>query len=365
MLCIRSILLPFISLPLALGLSACNPAAQPDPRTESPLVRTAVVGEFTRAEKAYTGTVVARVQSDLGFRVGGKVVRRLVDTGATVKRGQPLMQIDPADLTLALAAQSSAVSAARALAAQTAADERRYRTLVATGGVSASAYDQAKAAADSARAQLGAAQAQEDVARHQAGYSVLSADEDGVVMETLAEPGQVVTAGQTVVKLAHAGPREAVVYLPETQRPALGTTGQARLYGDSSITGTATLRQLSDTADPQTRTFEARYVLTGAMSEAPLGATVTVALSDSAAAGALVSVPLGAIYVAGQGPGVWLVAGENPKVLWRAVRLSGLTEENAVLSGGLKPGDRFVTLGAHLLHQDEAVRLADNSGAAK
>ena len=125
------------------------------------------------------------------------------------------------------------------------------------------------------------------------------------------------------------------------------------------------MRQLSDTADPQTRTFEARYVLTGAMSEAPLGATVTVALSDSAAAGALVSVPLGAIYDAGQGPGVWLVAGENPKVLWRAVRLSGLTEENAVLSGGLKPGDRFVTLGAHLLHQDEAVRLADNSGAAK
>jgi len=360
----RSTLLTFITFPLALGLSACNPAKPADPRTETPLVRTAVVGEFLHNEKAYTGTVVARVQSDLGFRVAGKVVNRLVDTGATVKRGQPLMQIDPADLTLAVAAQTGAVTAARALTAQTAADERRYRMLVGQGAVSASSYDQAKAAADSARAQLSAARAQEDVARHQVGYSVLTADDDGVVMATLAEPGQVVAAGQTVVKLAHAGPREAVVYLPETQRPVLGSTGQARLYGGSPMTGTATLRQLSDAADPQTRTFEARYVLTGAMVTAPLGATVTVELPDTGADG-LVNVPLGAVYDEGQGPGVWLVTGEQPKAVWRAVRLSGLTEESAVLSGGLKPGDRFVTLGAHLLHQDEAVRLADNHEAAK
>ncbi|TCL06041.1 MULTISPECIES: efflux RND transporter periplasmic adaptor subunit [Sodalis] len=359
-----STFLVFVAVPLALGLTACGQAQQPDPRTGSPLVRTAVVEEFSHAEKAYTGTVVARVQSELGFRVAGKVVRRLVDAGATVKRGQPLMQIDPADLALAAQAQTGAVMAARALAAQTSADERRYRTLVAKGVVSASAYDQAKAAADSARAQLNAAQAQEDVARHQAGYSVLTADDDGVVMETLAEPGQVVSAGQTVVKLAHAGPREAVVYLPETQRPLLGTTGQARLYGDRPMSGRATLRQLSDTADPQTRTFEARYVLSGAMVTAPLGATVTVALPDPGADG-LVSVPLGALYDEGQGPGVWLVAGDKPKAVWRAVRLSGLTEESAILSGGLKPGDRFVTLGAHLLHQDEAVRLADNGGAVK
>ncbi len=351
-------------LPLALVLTACGPADQPDPRSGLALVRTAVVGEVFPVEKNYTGTIVARVESNLGFRVAGKVVKRLVDTGQTVRQGQPLLQLDPTDLTLANAAQRGAVQSARALAYQASAEEKRYRELVAKGVVSRSAYDQAKAAADSARAQLDAAQAQAEVTRNQAGYALLTADADGVVIATLGEPGQVVSAGQTVVKLAHAGPREAVVYLPETHRPSLGSTGKAALYGDSRLTGTATLRQLSDAADPQTRTFEARYVLSNALATAPLGATVTVQLSDPDAKG-LVSVPLSALDDHGQGPGVWLITGERPYASWQAVQLAGLTDENALLSGGLNAGDRFVALGAHLLHQGEPVRLSANIEAAK
>lgn len=353
-----------LTLPLALVLTACGPAEQPDPRAGMPLVRSAVVGNVDSAGKTYTGTVVAKVQSDLGFRVAGKVMKRWVDSGQTVKRGQPLMQIDPTDLTLASAAQMGAVQAARSQAYQTSADEKRFRDLVGKGVVSRSAYDQAKAAADTARAQLAAAQAQADVARNQAGYSLLTADDDGVVVATLSEPGQVVGAGQTVVKLAHAGPREALVYLPETERPPLGSTGQAALYGDGRLTGTATLRLLSDAADPQTRTFEARYVLAGAIHSAPLGATVTVQLPDPAADG-LISIPLSALYDQGQGPGVWLITGVRPSVTWQAVRLAGLTDERAMLSGGLQAGDRFVALGAHLLHQGEPVRLTADGEAAK
>src|SRR5439155_1393545 len=148
--------------------------------------------------------VAARVQSDLGFRVPGKVLERLVDAGQTVKRGQPLMRIDPADLRLAMRAHEEAVVAARARARQTADDEARYRDLVAGGAVSASAYDKAKADAESARAQLNAAEARADVARNETGYAVLVADGGGVVVETLAEPGQVVNAGQVVVRVAHA-----------------------------------------------------------------------------------------------------------------------------------------------------------------
>ena len=122
---------------------------------------------------------------------------------------------------------------------------------------------------------------------------MLLADADGTVVETLAEPGQVVAAGQTVVKLAHAGPREAPVNLPETERPVLGAEAQATLYG-VTITVSAHLRQLSDAADPMTRTFEARYVLDGQGAQAPLGATVTLHFSSPAAA-PTVEVPLGAI----------------------------------------------------------------------
>src|SRR2546422_5100558 len=165
-------------------------------------------------------------------------------------------------------------------------DEARYRDLVAGGAVSASAYDKAKADAESARAQLNAAEARADVARNETGYAVLVADGDGVVVETLAEPGQVVNAGQVVVRVAHAGRREAVIELPETLRPAIGSTGRATLYG-SGLTGPAKLRQLSDAANRQTRTFEARYVLEGRLADAPLGSTISIQISEGRSAPAL------------------------------------------------------------------------------
>src|SRR5207237_2861514 len=235
-----------------------------------PSVTIAVPKPAAASERALTGIVSARVLSNLGSRVPGKVIERLVDAGQDVRAGQPLMRLDPKDLDLALTAKENAVAAARALAAQARTDEARYRQLTADGWVSRQRYDQAKAAADSAGAQLTAAEAQADVARNEAGYSRLLADADGTVVATLAEPGQVVAAGQTVVKLAHAGPREAVVNLPETVRPAIGSPAQARVYGRGSTPSPAHLRQLSDAADPSTRTYDARYVLDGDASRAPL-----------------------------------------------------------------------------------------------
>lgn len=327
-----------------------------DPRTAPPLVRVASAGTAGAARREFTGVVGARVQSDLGFRVGGKVVARLVDAGQTVRRGQVLMRIDATDYGLASQAAASSVAAARARAVQASADEVRYRDLVSAGAVSASVYDQKKAAALTARAELSAAEAQARASRNDAGYTVLVADADGTVTETLAEPGQVVGAGQAVVRLARSGPREAIIALPETLRPALGTVAAARTY--SGLDGTAQLRQLSDAADPATRTFEARFVLAGAAAAAPLGSTITVRLgaSDQPAA---ISVPLGAIYDRGQGPGVWVIAGKgDPKVSWRPVKLAALGEESATVSAGLRPGERFVALGAHMLHPGQAVRIA-------
>lgn len=352
-------------LALPFALVACGGKAPTDPRTEAPLVRAAIVQDAIPTARSFTGTVAARVQSDLGFRVSGKVLQRLVDAGQTVKRGQPLMRIDPVDLKLAAQARQEAVAAARARAKQTADDEARYRDLRGTGAISASAYDQIKAAADAAKAQLSADEADADVANNASGYAQLVADGDGVVMETLAEPGQVVSAGQTVVRLAHAGPREAVVQLPETLRPAIGASAQAALFGKEGVSVPATLRQLSDAADPLTRTFEARYVLQGELASASLGATVTIRISaGNATMQTGLQVPMGSLFDAGKGPGVWVIEGSPAKVSWRPVMVQHLDDDSARIAGQLKQGDRVVALGAHLLREGEQVRVASQAAAA-
>ncbi|APR35709.1 efflux RND transporter periplasmic adaptor subunit [Paraburkholderia sp. SOS3] len=348
----------------SLALAACGDRQPPDPRTEPPLVLTRVVQQAMGASRSFTGVVGARVQSDLGFRVQGKVIERMVDSGQTVKRGQPLMRIDPIDLGLQVRSQQELVNAAQARATQTAADEARYRDLVAAGAVSASTYDQLKAAADSARAQLVAAKAQADLANNASGYAVLVADADGVVVDTLAEPGQVVAAGQIVVRLAHAGPREAVVQLPETLRPAPGSVAQASLYGAVTKSLPATLRQLSDSADRLTRTYEARYVLSGALANAPLGATVMVDLAgENRQREAALEVPVGALFDPGTGAGVWTIEGSPAHASWHKVHVAALGDETATVTGDLHEGERVVALGAQLLHDGEKVRLADDSMA--
>jgi RND family efflux transporter MFP subunit len=374
----RRLLLSTAALAAAMGLGSAavfvlgpptaissepNTAAETDPRLRPQLVRIAMVKPAGASERAFTGIISARVQSNLGFRVPGKVIERLVDAGQDVRAGQPLMRLDQKDLALALTARENAVAAARALAAQARADEARYRQLTADGWVTRQRYDQAKAAADSAEAQLAAAEAQADVARNEAGYSRLLADADGTVVETLAEPGQVVAAGQTVVKLAHAGPREATVNLPETMRPAIGSPALARVYGSASVPTPARLRQLSDAADAASRTYEARYVLDGEASQAPLGATVTVTLATGGATKA-VEVPLGALYDNGQSSGVWVVDLQLSSVSLRAVQVHRLAEETVIVTG-VNSGERIVALGANLLREGERVHIADESVAAR
>src|SRR5579859_3745355 len=227
-----------------LTLAGCG-KSEADPRTEAPLVRITAAQPASAQERGFTGHVASRVQSNLGFRVAGKVTERLVDAGQTVHAGQPLMRIDRTDYQHAITAQTANLVAAKARRDQAVADEARYSGLVEAGAVSKSTYDQVKAAADSARGQYDAVEAQLKVSRDEGDYATLLADSDGVVMDTLAEPGQVVAAGQAVVRLAHAGQREAVVGLPETLRPALGSAASAAIYGSEGRSA-AHLRQLSD-----------------------------------------------------------------------------------------------------------------------
>lgn len=331
-------------------------SAVSDPRLEPPLVKLVTAAQATGSERGFTGVIGARVQSNLGFRVAGKIVERLVNVGEQVKAGQPLMRIDETDLRLALAAKSNAAAAARAAVVQWEADERRYASLRNKGWISGQRYEQAKAALDTAEAQLAAAIAEARVAENEATYSVLLADVDGTVVETLGEPGQVVAPGQMVVRLAQAGPREAVVALPETIRPAIGSAAEASVYGADERRYSAHLRQLSDSADAQTRTYEARYVLDGEAAAAPLGSTVTIRLAGQASRPEI-QVPLGAVLDDGGKTGVWLLDRATSTVRFRPIKLVRVSAESAVISG-LSPGDPVVSLGAHLLQEGARVRTS-------
>lgn len=358
-MCRRIVL--FTTIPtFLLLLTGCDKNLPADPRVDAPLVRVTQVQGADTVSRSFSGVVAARVQSDLGFRVPGKILERLVDAGQMVKKGQPLLRIDPVDLTLAAAAQQEVVVAAKAQAKQAIEEEIRHRELRGIGAISASAYDLAKAAADTARANLSAAIAQARVAHNATTYAELVADADGVVMETLVEPGQVVSAGQIVIRLAHSGAREAIVQLPETLRPAIGSVGHATIFGKENISIPARLRQLSDTTDRVTRTFEARYVLEGEMANSPLGTTVTVKIPDEhlSTRGNLI-VPISALYDAGNGTGVWVINSDPARVSWRPVAIQHLNDESAFISGDLTQSDRIVALGAHLLRDGIQVRIAN------
>lgn len=341
------------------SLAGCGQSrAEGDPRVDDPVIRLAQVQPAASAQRGFTGIVAARVQSNLGFRISGKVIERLVDAGQAVRQGQVLMRLDRTDYTHAISNQTSLVEAARARQQQASADEARYRGLVASGATSKSTYDQIKAAADTAQAMLSAAEAELRVAQDAGQYSSLVADADGTVVDTLVEPGQFVSAGQIVVRVARAGPREAAVNLPETLRPKIGSGADAVLFGDSSesvIRGAAHLRQLADSADPLTRTFEARYVLDGPAATAPLGATVTVYL-DAAHAAEGMSVPLGALDDEGKGTGVWLFDKATSTVHYQAVSFVRFKGEDAIVSGAVHIGDPIVALGGHFLHEGQHVR---------
>ncbi len=344
-------------LVLGVLLSACSDPAIHDPRIDPPLVRTAVIErkESSRT-RSFTGTVAARVQSDQSFRVSGKVLERFVSAGQQVRRGQPLMRLDASDLRLALDAREADVMASSAGARQATDDEMRDKHLAAAGAIPASTYDRVKASAEAARSHLKAVQAQAKIARNALAYALLVAEADGVIVETLAEPGQVVGPGQTVVRLAQHGPRDAIVQLPETLRPPLGSTAQAAVYGHAGASIPTQLRELSSAADPLTRTFQAKYVLEGSIADAPLGATITVVVPDDGTSHDL-RAPIGAVFDPGSGPGVWTVVDQPTRVKWRPIKMDRIDDETVGVREGLKAGERIVSLGAHVLHEGQEVRL--------
>ncbi len=350
--------IPLLILSLAMG---CSKAPANDARLEPPLVVVSTAASSAGGHPVYTGVVTARVESNIGFRVTGKVIARIVDVGQEVRKGQVLMRLDRNDLVLNSSAQEAAVATAQAKYTQAVADEARLNGLSEQGAISAQAYDATKAALDAAKAALDAAKAQAKIAKNADSYADLVADADGIVVGVFVEPGQVVASGQAVVRIAKNGPREAEVYLPESVRPAVGSEATAMIYSEQSKKYKVHLRELSKAANPVSRTFTARYVIPDS-SSIPLGSTVSVELNGTGET--LLQVPLSSIYDDGRTVGIWIVSPNNSAVSLRKVGIKQVSSEFALVEGEVGQDEQIVALGAHLLHEGELVKVADNSKVA-
>ncbi|NWE50621.1 efflux RND transporter periplasmic adaptor subunit [Pseudomonas gingeri] len=342
-------------LALLVLLGGCNSQADTGVTAALPRAVLAVrVEPANQQQNAYTGVVAARTESDLGFRVGGKVIERKVDPGQRVHKGDTLLVLDIQDFDLALKAAKNRVVAAQAQLRQRRDDANRYQRLTTTGAISRQIFDQAATNLRVAEAEMASADSDARQIENRRTYSVLKADGDGVITEVRVDRGQVVAEGQVVARLAQDGAREAVINLPENQRPLAGNPAQAFPFGAPDQAVGARLRELSAAADPSTRTFRARYVLDGQAERFAIGSTITVRLS--AAGQEQTRVPIGALHDPGTGTGVWLIGSDN-RVSFAPVKVASLGQEYALLDSGVSAGQLIVALGAHLLHPGDPIRV--------
>jgi RND family efflux transporter MFP subunit len=346
---------PLAALALLTLLAACSEqATSATPRAERPVQVQRVEFQPADASREFVGVVRARHETDLGFRVAGKMIARHINVGDKVQAGAVVAELDPRDLDLQVESAQAELAAATSNLTDAAAEEARYANLKTRGAVAIADYDHKRAAKDEAVGRLERARRALDLAGNQRGYAQLKADVDGVITATLAEPGQVVALGQPVARLAHHGEMEALVALPETW---LGEARKADativLWSDPGHSFAAHLRELSPQADATTRTYAARFTIEQPGEAVALGMTATVKLSHASAQ--VARLPLSAILNRGTGPAVYLVDGAGALEL-RPVTVATFTENAALVSAGIQDGDSVVTLGVQKLVAGELVR---------
>ena len=351
----RTCALALLALPSL--LAACHPA-EPSPDPARPVLTMIVTPGAFAGHDVYSGELRARYETDLGFRVGGKIEARLVDAGARVRKGEPLARLDPQDARLAARAASAQVASAQADATLARAELERYRDLLARKFISASAFDAKQNAHDAAQARLEQARSQAAITTNQTQYTTLVADADGVVMSTMAEPGQVVTAGQPVLRLARDGEKEVVVNAPEGEltRFHVGDAARVSLWADSAHPLQGRVREIAGGADPATRTYAVRISVTDPPPTAQLGMTANVALRGFESTRVLL--PLSALAHERVDPAVYVFDPATQRVKLRKVSIGEFREDGVVVTAGLDAGERVVVGGVQKLRPDEPVRLA-------
>jgi RND family efflux transporter MFP subunit len=342
-------------------LAACSRSAPP-PEDVRPVRAITLAAGGAQAAAEFSGDVRPRYESRLGFRVGGKISARKVDVGTSVKRGTLLMQLDPQDLRLGQAQAQASLRAAQTNADLARAELKRYQDLRSQNFVSQAVLDQKIAASHSSQASVEAARAQLREQANQTGYASLESDTDGVVTAIDAEVGQVVTAGAPVVRVARTDEKEVVIGVPEDQVDALRQVGAVavRLWADPTRGIPGKIREVSPVADAATRTYTVKVSIPPG-DEVRLGMTAVVQLAHRAAASSAgqLRAPLSSLVQNKGASSVWVIENANgsQQVRLQKVDVGGVSGNDVLLTGGVKPGQAIVTAGVNLLKNGQKVRI--------
>jgi RND family efflux transporter MFP subunit len=343
----------------AVALAGCNDQVAQKPAPARPVLVATAHYEAETPERSFVGTIKPRIEADMGFRVPGKVAKRLVEVGQTVEVGQPLATLDQVDLKLQAEQAVAEFTAASGVVAQAVAAETRAKELKAKGWTTDAQLDSAKAAADEARARLERAERSVDLTKNSLSYATLVADARGVVTATLVEPGQVVAAGQTAIRVARFAEKEAVVAIPETlvDRAKSGTA-TVTLWSEPNRKYQARLREISPSADPATRTYLAKFSLPDAGDKVELGMTATLTLADPATE-RVARLPLSALFDQGDRPSFYVV-GDKGDLKLQPVQVKSYESNDVVVAGGIDEGAKVVALGVQKLDPSVKVKVVSS-----
>ena len=344
---------------LAIALTGCNDTVAEKAPTSRPVLVASVHYEPESPERSFVGIIRPRIETDMGFRVPGKVAKRLVEVGQTVDVGQPLATLDEVDLKLQAEQAEAELHAATGVLAQAGAAEQRARELRAKGWATDAALDSAKAAGDEARARLNRAERSVELTKNALSYATLEADSRGVVTATLIDAGQVVASGQTAIRIARSAEKEAVVAIPETLLGrAKDGVATVTLWSEPNRKYAARLREVAPSADPATRTYLAKFSLPEADDKVSLGMTATLTLADPATE-RVARLPLSALFSAGGDPSLYTVDASG-EVALKPVKVKSYESNDVVISGGVDEGARVVTLGVQKLEPAEKVKVVSS-----
>jgi multidrug efflux system membrane fusion protein len=351
---VRATLLSFAGLTIAVAGCQRAPAAKPS-EVRPVVVLTATPSEVAQVQ-SYTGIVRARYEAELGFRVTGKIASRFVEVGQRVRAGEPIAALDPADYELAVKSAVAELGMAEAEARNAAAELARSEKAIAAGVASGSDLDSRRGSADSTRERVTKARRDLELARNRLAYCTLTSDTDGLVMALPVEAGQVVTAGQTVARVARSGSREAVVSIPE-HRMEIAKAGSATvsLWSNSGVRHPIKLRELSPVADPATRTYQARFAISDDVPGVELGMTATVQLTTGGAEPVFV-LPASALVRQGSQGAVWVVEKNTGRLTLTPVTVGRYGQDEVVLTTGLRGGELVVRAGVNKLDVGLTVR---------
>jgi len=352
---------PFAVLALPLALGACDSKDQEKKVEVRPVRVQQVQLNQLDLRDTYAGEVKARIETALAFRVGGKIVGRDVDVGARVRKGQTLARLDPTDLRIQVDGARSQLAAAQADHDQAQTDLARYRQLRQSNVVSQAELDRRNNNANVLAARLDQARSNLRVAENQLAYATLAADTDGVVTAVAVETGQVVTAGQTVVKIARTDEKDIVISVPEHRLDELrqATEIGIALWAQPDLSYKGQIREISPGVEAVTRTYTVKI----AAGDAPgmqLGMTANVHVRRETA-GKVVALPLPALFQKGQNAAMWLVDPASGSIALTPVKIAAFHQQHVIVESGLKDGDIVVTAGVHKLDPTLKVRILSES----